>query len=45
MDWLYWEVDPDVECIFRPVEDDMYEFIVLVSCVESRVKDRLMTSL
>lgn len=31
MEWAYWGLRPGIECVFRPVGDDMYEVVVLVS--------------
>ncbi|RDX43676.1 acetyl-CoA synthetase-like protein [Lentinus brumalis] len=29
MDWQYWSVAPDVECLFRPMGDETFEVVVL----------------
>ena len=31
MDWAWWEVNPEAECIFPAAGDGTYEVIVLVS--------------
>ena len=30
MEWPYFEVDRNMECLFRPVGDGMYEVVVMV---------------